>query len=56
MTRATPEQATLLLENADRFRELADREPEELTEEEERELQRLAEEVRGEIRAIFYTL
>jgi len=46
----------MLPENADRFRELADREPEELTEGEARELQRLAEEVRCEIRAITHTL
>ncbi len=46
----------MLPANADRFRELADHEPEELTVEQERELQRLAEEVRGEIRAMFYTL
>ncbi len=42
----------MLSENADRFIELADREPEELTEEEEIELQRLSEEFRGEVRAI----
>ena len=46
----------MLLENADRFRELAYREPYELTEEEERELQRLWEEVRCELRAITHTL
>jgi len=46
----------MLPENATRFRELVDCEPEELTEEEERELQRLADEVRCEIRAITHTL
>ena len=46
----------MLPANAQRFQELADREPTELDEEEERELQQLGEEVRGEIRAIFYTL
>jgi hypothetical protein len=46
----------MLVANADRFRELAEREPDELDEDEERELHRLGEEVRGEIRAIFYTL
>jgi uncharacterized protein YnzC (UPF0291/DUF896 family) len=46
----------MLAERIDRFHELAEREPDELTEEEERELHLLGEEVRAEIRAIFYTL
>ena len=46
----------MLTERVDRFHELADREPDELDEEEERELRQLAEEVRCELRAIFYTL
>jgi len=39
-------------ENTDRLLKLADREPDELTEEESRELFALGEELRGEIRAI----
>ena len=40
----------------ERFLALADREPEELSEEEERELTQLAEEMRCEIRAITHAL
>ena len=43
-------------ENADRLLELADREPDELTDEESRELFALGEELRGEILAITHTL
>lgn len=43
-------------ENTDRLLELADREPDELTEEESRELFALGEELRGEIRAITHPL
>ena len=43
-------------ENADRLLELADREPDELTDEESRELFALGEELRGEVRAIMYPL
>lgn len=43
-------------ENADRLLELADREPDELTDEESRELFALGEELRGEIRATTHTL
>jgi hypothetical protein len=46
----------VLDERIDRFRELAGREPDELDEEEETELRKLAEEVRCEIRAITHTL
>ena len=40
----------------DQFLALADREPEELSDEEERELTQLAEEMRCEIRAITHAL
>ncbi len=43
-------------ERTERFVTLAEREPEELSEEEERELSQLAEEVRCEIRAITHAL
>ena len=43
-------------ERIERFLALADKEPEELSDEEERELTRLADEVRCEIRAITHTL
>jgi hypothetical protein len=43
-------------ERIDRFLALADKEPDELSEEEERELAQLGEEVRCEIRAVTHTL
>jgi hypothetical protein len=43
-------------ERIERFLALADREPEELSDEEERELAKLAEEMRSEIRAITHVL
>ena len=46
----------MLAERTDRFLELAGQEPAELDEEEERELAKLAEEVRCEIRAITHKL
>jgi hypothetical protein len=46
----------MLIENTDRLLELADREPDELTEEEARELFSLGEELRGEIRTITHNV
>ena len=43
-------------ENIDRLLELADREPDELTEEENRELFALGEEMRSEIRTITHAM
>lgn len=43
-------------ENTDRLLKLADREPDELAEEESRELFALGEELRGEIRTITHSL
>ena len=43
-------------ERIERFLALADKEPEELSDEEERELAKLAEEMRCEIRAITHVL
>jgi hypothetical protein len=43
-------------ERIERFLALADKEPEELSDEEERELAQLAEEMRCEIRSITHTL